>query len=168
MKFSLHLQHRIQALVLFAAAVCLHLGTVSQAEAQRLPVTEIDKLSFGRFAPGVGGGTVVFPANGNVSSTGTVVHLNGQQKGLVTVRANAGDTVEVRVRNGNVTGPGRRMQFVSSCIGPGGTLGVGRCRFTATGGDDAVLIGGELSVRQENNQTPGIYTGTMRVTARRR
>ncbi len=152
---------------LLLAAVLIPILVVDSAEAQRIPVTEIDRLSFGRFAAGPTGGTVVLPANGNVSVTGSVVHLNGEQKGLVTVRANAGDTVEVRVRNGNVNGPGPRMRFQSNCIGPGGVLGQGRCRFTATGGDDAVLIGGELiNVRTETNQNPGLYTGSMRVTAR--
>ena len=156
-----------QKIHLLLVAVLFQGFVVDTVLAQRIPVNEIDRLSFGRFAAGVGGGTVVLPANGSVSATGSVVHLNGEQKGLVTVRANAGDTVEVRVRGGSVIGPGPRMRFRSNCIGPGGTLGRGRCRFTATGGDDAVLIGGELiNVRPETDQTSGLYTGSMQVTAR--
>ncbi len=152
---------------LLLAAVLIQALAADTAQAQRIPVTQIDTFSFGRFAAGPTGGTVALPANGGVSTTGSVVHLNGEQKGLVTVQANAGDTIEVRVRNGAVNGPGPRMRFRPNCIGPGGVLGQGRCRFTATGGVDSVLIGGELiNVRNETSQTAGLYTGTLRIVAR--
>jgi len=139
----------------------------SSVQAAPLTVTVVDTLDLGLFTPGTNGGTVSFPANGNVSATGDVVLLGGEQKGQVTIQANNGDSVTVKVRKDKVghASSNAIMNFIGNCIGPGGSLGTDQCTFTATGGVDTVSVGAVLTVGTNASQDGGHYSGTTAVTA---
>lgn len=139
----------------------------SSVQAAPLTVTVVDTLDFGLFTPGTNGGTVSFPANGNVSATGDVILLGSEQKGQVTIQANDGDSVTVTVSTDKVghVSTSAEMNFIGNCIGPGGSLGTDQCTFTATGGVDTVSVGAVLTVGTNATQNGGHYSGTTAVTA---
>jgi hypothetical protein len=139
-------------------------------QAAPLSVTVVDTLDFGLFTPGTNGGTVSFPANGNINGTGDVILLGGEQRGLVTIQANSGVTVVVKVKKDKITGTGTgtTMNFTGSCIGPGGVLGINECSYVATGGIDTVSIGAVLAVGSNATQDGGHYSGASTVTAKSR
>jgi uncharacterized protein DUF4402 len=171
-EFQNHSQNIFMNLKLAVKFIWLAFGGVltliSSANAHPLPVTVIDSLKFGLLTPGTHGGKVSFPANGSISSTGNVILLGGEQKGMVTIKTHRGRRVQVRVRRGKITGASRKasMKFIGSCIGPGGVLGIRKCSFIATGGVDVVSIGAVLKVRPNDRQPGGHYSGTTRVTAK--
>jgi hypothetical protein len=156
----------LKFIILFFFIIATHAPTVLAARFP-IPVTVVDTLDFGLSTPGTNGGTVSFPADGNISATGDVILLGGGQKGQVTIQAVQGRRILVRVRRSRVkhTSTNAKMRFKGSCIGPGGVIGIRKCTFRATGGIDVVTIGAVLEVGSNVNQDGGHYSGTTEVTA---
>lgn len=135
-----------------------------------ITVTQNTAMNFGQFSVGGTGGTVVFPAGGAVSVTGDVVHLGTEVGGVADLNTTgvnpAGSTVTVTVVSPAPLndGGGNTMAVVPNCLGPGGALGTGTCTFTSSeAAAEAVQIGGTVTVG--GSQLPGVYTGTIEVTA---
>lgn len=130
-------------------------------------VAQLTAFSFGAFVPDPLGDTVSFDAGGSISATGATVFLGGDVGGVAsTTGPTIGTFVEVFVLGTTLTGVGAPMPLVGNCMGPnGGLLGTdnGSCTFTSAGGVENVQIGGKLTVGIA--QAPGLYSGTIEVTA---
>lgn len=136
-----------------------------------LTVTVGNPLNFGMFSVGATGDTINFPANGTIStSSGLVTLLGGESIGTVTISP-APVTNTVTITLGSITNltcaacGGDPMNIVPECeiAGGGGTQGANTCTFTGTSNSEIVQIGGSLSVN--GSQAPGVYNGTIEVTA---
>jgi hypothetical protein len=124
-------------------------------------------LNFGSFVPSAAVGTVTFSA-GDATPTiggGVTAHLGGEVGGVTAITGpSAGDTVQVFLSATNLSGPGPDMTIVPDCqLTGGGGATADSCTFTSAGGSENIQIGGVLSVGA--NQTPGVYNGTITVTA---
>jgi len=130
-------------------------------------VAEVTPLNFGSFTVGVAGGVLTFDAGGTISADPDITHLGGEVGGVAsTTGPSASDTVLVFVTGTTLTGPAPPMVIVGNCKGPGAApLGTdnGSCTFTSAGGVENVQIGGKLTVGA--SQPPGLYSGTIEVTA---
>ncbi len=130
-------------------------------------VAEVTPFNFGSFTVGVVGGVLTFDAGGTISAAPDITHLGGEVGGVAsTTGPSASDTVQVFVTGTTLTGIGPAMPIVGNCKGPGAApLGAdnGSCTFTSAGGVENVQIGGKLTVGA--SQTPGLYSGTIEVTA---
>lgn len=141
-------------------------GTVVGA----ITVTQGTAMNFGQFSVGGGGGSVVFPAGGVVTVLGDVVHLGLELGGVANLDTQgvnpAGSIVTVTVVSPAPLndGGGNTMAVVPNCLGPGGVLGTGTCTFLSSElAAEAVQIGGTVTVA--GSQLPGVYSGTLEVTA---
>ena len=137
-----------------------------------LTVTTNNDLDFGSFST-IGADTILFPANGGISSGGNVTLLGGESIGLVTITSNAAPNASlVTVILSTITTltcfacGGTPMTLVPDCeiVGGGGTQSLNECTFSSTATiDDQVQIGGSLSVNAVQNI--GVYSGSIEVTA---
>ena len=129
-------------------------------------VAEVTAFSFGSFVTDSSVQTVTFDAGGTISASGGIVLVGGEIGGVASTTGPSNlDTVVVNVLGTTLTGPGAPMTLEGNCMGPLGALGTynGSCQFTSAGGTENVQIGGRLTVGA--NQTSGVYTGTLAVTA---
>ena len=130
--------------------------------------TVVQTLSFGTFFPGVGGGTLTLSTGGGITESGTVVSLGGEQVSQATVDSCVGSVTTLTVSGNSLTGPGAPSTNIPltnvTCVGPGGTPGVGSCVYSGTAGVDVVTIGGTLTVAAEPGQLAGVYTRTYTLT----
>ena len=144
---------------------------IAVSPAQAGPIAQFSNevdLSFGRLVPGAGGGTITLAIGGGVTVSGTVVSLGSEQVSQATVDSCVGSVTTLTVSGNNLTGPGAPGTNIPltnvTCVGPGGTPGIGTCVYNGTAGVDVVTIGGTITVAAEPGQLAGVYTRTYTLT----
>lgn len=135
------------------------------AFAQVLSVTTVQNMSFGAFAQGSSGGTVIISNTGSRSVTGTVVPLNlGTAYNQAIFEVEAVEGTVVSISNGpDATLTGSNGGTMSLHIGnadPGSPF----ISTIASPGRTQVKIGGTLTVGNLATSPPGSYSGTFYIT----
>lgn len=124
-------------------------------------------MSFGEFAVGPLGGSVVVPTSGATTSTGDVVLLSGAftpQPAVFRVSGTANDTYRFNLAATPITlsdGNGHTMQVNALTTTCDGAPCPNKPKTSATG-QSIINAGGTLTVG--GNQAPGTYTGTITIT----
>lgn len=122
-------------------------------------------LSFGAFAPGPSGGTVIISPDGSRSSTGDIVLFSlgyAYSAAMFYVRANPGTVISIlNTPPVTLTGSGGGSMSLQA----GGTLPASPFVTTLPWPQQTtVLMGGTLTVGNIVSNPPGTYTGSFTVT----
>jgi hypothetical protein len=127
-------------------------------------VVTSQNLSFGNFAQGALGGTVIVYSNGTRSRTGDIVLLNGGSvsPALFDVVANPGTLITI-VNGSDVSLNGNNGGTMMLHIGASST-GSPFITTVARPTPTHVYIGGTLTVGNPGANPPGDYSGTFQVT----
>jgi hypothetical protein len=151
-----------------AQAATTATGTATAEILTTLTVTADADLRFGQIAANTGG-TVVVGANGNVSSTGTLVStgVRGPAAFTVTGTKDTAVTLTLPATTSDLTYQGSWNVAVQGPL-PKMTLSAFTSQWNGGNTLDAVTgkadfnVGGTLAVA--TNQTPGLYKGTFSVS----
>ena len=133
-----------------------------------IAVTKATDLSFGKFAPGVGG-SVTISTSGARTVTGVIPSTIGSTLSAAKfdVTGDASATYSITHSGStvltNTTGVGAETMTLAkfSDLTAGNAISGNVASGTLTGGAESIYVGGSLTVAA--NQVPGSYTGTVTV-----
>ena len=150
----------VSVFVLFAGSVRADTITGNVSAQIILPLTIIEEvpMKFGKIMTPVAGGTVTLASASNTITT-TLSHVAGtQQRGFFTVEGEAGMPITISFPSSTtVTDANSNTMTVDNF-----THAAGPTPAIGWGGEISFRVGARLTV--DNDQPPGIYTGTYTIT----
>ena len=132
---------------------------------EALSATETDQLNFGRFSTETNGGNIIISPDGNRSSQGSVILVNGPHSpGKFQVTGAPEASFVIQLPDGPSPlihqGSNKTMMVESWISDPP----VGEGPATLTNGSQLISIGATLSVGSYDENPVGMYSGTFQLT----